>query len=814
MEFSTPMMIQYQKIKNEHKDCILLFRLGDFYEMFMDDAKLGAKILNITLTQRSRGKDGYIPMCGVPYHSVNIYIQKLVNAGHKVAICDQVTEAGLGELVEREVTRIVTPGTVLDENSLDQRENNFIASFVVEGDKVGLALADISTGVFCATEFLSGSNPYQTFLEKSSKYKIAELIVSPEIYEDPQAKILKNEKSASIFKFDRYGYFHLNWRKVLTERFPKFLTNFSHLQTACVAAGALYGYLNETQKSQILQIKELEYLAEDDFVELTRSTIFNLELFSTIREGSRNGSLLGVLDHTKTAMGARMLKQWMVNVPKNTQVIQARLDAVEEFSTNRKEREQLREFFNDLGDIERVFARICSKSANPRDLANLANYLKIAHFTGPVLKNFKSELIEKTAQKIPDDLEKLILSIEQKLVEEPPFDPKQGGLARQGVSKELDELKSTINSSQNFLLQMETREKASTGIPTLKVGFNKIYGYYIEISKSYANQVPSSYIRKQTLVNAERYITEELKLHEQAVLAAEEKINKLEYEIFLQLVEEVKSYIDQIKSCANAVAVLDCLACFSYTAEKENYIKPKLVDTGELLITGGRHPVVEKHLHAIAFVPNDTLLDQNQHQLILLTGPNMAGKSVYIRQVAIITLMAQMGSFVPAESALITPVDKIFVRSGASDFITSGLSTFMVEMVETAHILKSATKDSLIILDEIGRGTTTYDGVSIAGAVAEFLAGKKPFAKTLFATHYHELQALEKKFDCVKNYQMQVARDGESVVFLHKIAKGGASHSYGIEVAKLAGVPDEVVKRAGEILAEFEEKSFEDWLKS
>lgn len=807
MEFSTPMMQQYAKIKKEYTDCILLFRLGDFYEMFLEDAKVGAKVLNITLTQRDRGKDGKIPMCGVPYHAVNLYISKLVNAGHKVAMCDQLTEAISGELVDREVTRIITPGTVLDENLLTVKENNFVGAIFAAKTGFGIAFCDITTGKFEAGEY----EDFNLILEMLAKYLPKEVIVPDVVIKDATwLKQIKAIKGLHVFAWHKYALYCKDTS--LLKPFKSFVLNFSMKEAALKATNILLGYIGETQKKLTPHITNIVYLQDDMFVECSRSTLFNLELVSTIREGSTVGSLLSTLDETKTAMGGRLLHYWLLHIPKDIVTIQERLDAVEELVDKRELRENIRALLGQIGDIERLFSRIVMQSCNARDLLNLKNYLLDILALRLYLPSFNTRLLTVITTDLSPRLNLLVELIDKHICEDAPVDTQNGGMIRLGIDTELDRLKATIFSSKTFLSELETKEKVQTKIPTLKVGFNKVYGYFIEVSKSYADHVPSSYIRKQTLVNAERFVTLELKEHEEKVLSAEETINKREYELLLEVLNQVKAFIKDVKTCAEAVALLDCLSAFAYLSEKLQLVKPVLTTTGEINIKAGRHLVVEAHLKSFAFVPNDTLLNHTSHQLILLTGPNMAGKSVYLRQVALITLLAQMGSYVPADEAVISPIDKLFVRSGASDFITSGLSTFMVEMVESAYILNSATPNSLIILDEIGRGTTTYDGVSIATAIAEHLASKTPYAKTLFATHYHELQGLEKNYKCVKNYQMQVDEEDGKVVFLHKIAQGGASLSYGIEVARLAGVPKKIIARAYELLSELEGASFEDWL--
>ena len=808
--FETPMMQQYMHIKAQYPDCLLFFRLGDFYEFFMDDAKVGSRILDITLTSRHRGKDGAIPMAGVPYHAVDSYLSKLVKAGYKVAICEQVSEPGQGDIVEREVVRVVTPGTLLDERVLDKKENNYVMALSFNKTTLGLAFADISTGHFFTSEFDLGDIE-RVLVDQISKYRPAECILNDILYNNSNLlKTLTSFKNLNIFPFTNWQIYSSDPKKTLAGHFNLKTLDIFNLADRVMAqnvSAALLGYLKENQKSKMHHIKKIVYQSSNDHVELSRATIFNLELFSTIREGEKYGSLIYVLDKTQTSMGGRMLKQWLLKPLVDENAINFRLDCVTDFLSQRKLRKVVREHLESVFDIERILSRLSVGLGNARDLISLKDSLREILAVKNIVSASKSAVVTKLHEPILDDLSSLVILIEDSIVALPSYDVKKGGLIKEGVLKELDDLRAMISGSQRWLAELEEVEKNDTGIASLKVSYNKVFGYYIEVTKSNLHLVPDRYVRKQTLVNAERFITQKLKEEEEKVLAAESKINDLEYDIFVELTNKVLANIVELQTAADAIAQIDCLSTFAELAEQENYCRPQILETGELDIKDGRHPVVEKLLSDSQFVPNDTILNHKDHQLLILTGPNMAGKSVYIRQTALIVLLAHVGCYVPATSAAISKVDKIFVRSGASDFITSGLSTFMVEMVETAQILNNATSKSLIILDEIGRGTTTYDGVSIAWAVAEYLVStQQPFAKTLFATHYHELQALEHNFAQIKNYQVIVEQGPQGPIFLHKVVSGGASHSYGVAVAQMAGIPKAVTERATELLASLENK--------
>lgn len=813
--FTTPMMKQYIKIKADYQDTLLFYRMGDFYELFLDDALIGSQILNITLTSRAKGKDGRIPMAGVPYHAVDAYLTKLVKAGHKVAICEQISLPSKSGIIDREVVRIVTPGTMLDEKALDKKAHNYIVSLQKKKQTISLSIADISTGYFATIE-KEGDDMENLIQDELAQFHPSECLLPPELYNDPEIlALLRNERQMTIYPFSAWDTYAIKAKKVLLDHFQvKTLISFSleNLLLSQETAAVLLGYLKETQKSSVQHMKKISVLTDTSHMLLDKSTMINLELFSTIREHDTKATLLTVLDQTITAMGGRLLKQWLCKPLVHKDDIEKRHDVVSYFSVHSDIRDTLREVLSEVADIERVVSRLSVGLGNARDIRNLQSSLRKVITVKHNLKTIKQVLVEEVAQGISEKIQTLIERIEETIVLEPPIALKEGGLLQVGVSKELDALKDTIKDSKAWILHLEQKERERTGINSLKVKFNKVFGFYIEISKSNLPLVPKDYIRKQTLVNGERYITEELKKHEEIILSAEEKINLLEYKLYLEFEKEVLSYIHELQAAAEQIALLDCLLNFSYVAQKENYTRPILLYSGEIKITKGRHPVVEKLLESGEFVPNDLDMDPNGKKLLLLTGPNMAGKSVVIRQVALISLMAQIGSFVPAEKAHLSIVDRIFVRSGASDVITSGLSTFMVEMVETAHILNHATEHSLIVMDEIGRGTSTYDGISIAWAVAEYLATHfNPPPKTLFATHYHELQKLEEEHpEHIKNFHMSVSEKSGEPVFLHVMLPGGASHSFGVAVAKLAGVPKEVITKAYEILAILEARNIDE----
>lgn len=810
-DFTTPMMKQYLALKKQYDDCLLFFRLGDFYELFLDDARIGSQVLDITLTSRPRGKDGKIPMAGVPYHALDSYLNKLVKAGYKVAICEQVSEPNKKGLVEREVVRIVTPGTILDEKALERKDNNFLMSLAFDASTLGISYTDISTGSLVSFE-VNYDNFEQVLLDEVSKINPSECILSYKDYNNPAVLgILKKHKEISIFHFQEWETIASKSSYYLKKHFGvKTLHSFdiANKPLATETAAVLIGYLSRVQQDKISHIKKITARELRDYVTLDKSTIINLELFTTLREHDIEGSLLSVIDHTKTAMGGRMLKEWIKSPLRNKTAIETRLAAVEELLGNSSVRKRLLEQLTNLYDVERTLSRLSVDIGNARDLVNLKESLKTIQSIKHFLINCESPLLQSHQKNISPKLQEVVQLIESSILPEPNFSVKEGGMIQKNVNQELDQLKDIVSKGKNWIVELETKERARSGISSLKVRYNKVFGFYIEISRANAHLVPKDYMRKQTLVKGERFITEDLKTQEELILHAEEKQKTLEYEIYKEILTKTLTYTQDIQKAAESVASLDCLLSFAIVAELYDYARPKLLYSGELKIKQGRHPVVERLLEHGTFVPNDVELNNTNEALHIITGPNMAGKSVYIRQVALIVLLAHIGSFVPAQSAYISIVDRIFVRSGASDIITSGLSTFMVEMVETAYILNHATKDSLIIMDEIGRGTSTYDGISIAWAVAEYLVSHfKPSPKVLFATHYHELQKLEESFPTkIKNYHLAVIENEGEPIFLHTVSTGGASASFGVAVAQLAGVPQEVISRAYDMLNNLEKK--------
>lgn len=817
--FQTPMMRQYADIKKQYQDCLLFFRMGDFYELFLEDAKVGAKELDIALTSRAKGKDGRIPMAGVPYHAVDAYVSKLVKAGHKVAICEQTSPPDSSGIVDREVIRVVTPGTVLDEKYLDQKENNYIMSLVLDKKNLGIAFADISTGHF-HTLHNSTTQLEHTLIDELTRLQPVECILNEDLYNNPDIlKLLRTQRALNIYCFRDWPIYAQNAANVLKKHFGvETLEGFGLGKKephALQAASALLGYLKDTQKDKVHHFTHISVYSSQDYMLLDRSTMVNLELFATMREHERKGSLVQVLDHTQTAMGGRLLRDWVRKPLTSAQEITKRHDAVAVCVENRAWRESFRSLLRETSDIERLLARLSVGVGNARDLIHLKTTIQIILQVQKLLQTGKeTELFLQVKDEISPRMQELVEYIDEYIADEPPIELKKGGLIKKGADAELDTLRESVQFGQSWLLELEQKERATTGIASLKVGYNQVFGFYIEVSKANTHLIPPQYIRKQTLVNGERYITPELKEKEEEILSAQDTAHDKEYKLYQEVVSRVLTYTPEIQHTAHAVALVDCIAGFADLAEQNTYTRATLSDTGTIHIQNGRHPVVETLLEDRPFVPNSLTLDHIENQLMMITGPNMAGKSVLIRQVALITLLNQIGSFVPAEYAELSLVDRIFVRSGASDVITSGLSTFMVEMVETAHILNHATKQSLIIMDEIGRGTSTYDGISIAWAVAEHLSHRIQ-AKTLFATHYHELQALEHhvsrsygegSFDFspnvpkIKNYHMAIEQDEGRPIFLHTLTRGGSSHSHGVAVAQLAGVPVEVITRAQQML--------------
>jgi DNA mismatch repair protein MutS len=815
--FSTPMMKQYMDIKKQYSDCLLFYRMGDFYELFLEDAHIGARVLNITLTGKANGKGGRIPMAGVPYHAVDSYLSKLVKAGYKVAICEQLSPPNKKGLVKRDVVRIVTPGTMLDEKALEKKEHNYLISLTTDNKAVALTIADVSTGYFATTE-IRADDMQQVILDELARIHPKECILPDELYNDAAfLRLLKTEREMNIFPYADWNIVASDARALLQKHFGvATLAGFDleEKKLAQKTSAVLLAYLQETQKGPVQHIKKVDSYTTHDYLHLDRSTVINLELFTTIREHDRRGTLLSVLDETATAMGGRLLKEWIRKPLIQKDAIEARYDAIEELQQKQSQRQEIRELIKEVSDIERLISRCSVGLGNARDLVNLKSSLQTIVKIKNALKKCNASLLIALQESIlvskdTNGIGSIISLIEKTIVPEPPISIREGGMIHTGIDEELDKLRKIVNGSRDWIVALEQEEREKTGINSLKVRFNQVFGFYIEVSKSNVHLAPQTYMRKQTLVNAERFITAELKQQEEIILSAEEKMHDIEYQIFQKTLAEILSHVSILQDAAASIASVDCLLTFAYIAEKRNYIRPKLSMTGELKIKNGRHPVVETLLEHKQFVPNDVSLDIHKQQLLLITGPNMAGKSVYIRQNALLVLLAHMGSFIPADEAEIGLVDQIFVRSGASDVITSGLSTFMVEMVETAHILHHVTSKSLIIMDEIGRGTSTYDGISIAWAVAEYIVNNgKEHPKTLFATHYHELQSLEDQYpDLIRNYHMAVSDDQGEPIFLHTIIEGGASHSFGVAVAKLAGLPEPIIKRATDLLQELEKRS-------
>jgi DNA mismatch repair protein MutS len=799
----TPMMQHYLKTKEENKDCILFYRLGDFYEMFFDDAKIVSKELELTLTGKSCGLEERAPMCGVPFHAADTYINRLVAKGYKVAICEQMEDPKLAKgIVKREVIRIVTPGTNIDMQSLDEAKNNFIMSIVYLADKYGISTCDITTGDFFVTEV----DTERKLIDEMNKYGPSEIICNEAFYMSGiDIDELKNRLHVAMSAIDSWYFGDELAKETLLSHF-KVATlqalGLDEYDCGVISAGALLKYLYETQKNSMEHILEIHPYSIGKFMILDSSTRRNLELVETLREKQKRGSLLWVLDKTRTAMGARLLRSYVEQPLIEKPEIIKRQKFIETLNKQAITREEFREYLNPIYDLERLITRISYQTANPRDLIAFRNSLEMLPPIRTLLQDVDGELADeiKTDFDCLEDIYELIFSAVQ---EEPPISVREGDIIKEGYNEEVDRLRSAKTDGKKWLADIEAKEREKTGIKNLRIKFNKVFGYYLEVTNSFKNLVPDYYVRKQTLTNAERYITPELKELEDTILGAEDRLVSLEYELFRELREQIAGNVMRIRKTAKAVAKLDVFTSLALVAEQNNYCKPKINESGTIDIKGGRHPVVEKMISNGMFIDNDTYLDNGKNRISIITGPNMAGKSTYMRQTALIVLMAQIGSFVPAESANIGIVDRIFTRVGASDDLASGQSTFMVEMNEVANILRNATSNSLLILDEIGRGTSTFDGLSIAWAVVEHISNPKLLgAKTLFATHYHELTELEGKLDNVNNYCIAVKEKGDTIVFLRKIVKGGADKSYGIQVAKLAGLPDSVIDRAKEIVNE------------
>ena len=799
----TPMMQQYMETKKQYQDCILFYRLGDFYEMFFEDAITVSRELEIVLTGKNCGLQERAPMCGVPYHAVEGYLNRLVAKGYKVAICEQVEDPKQAKgIVKREVVRIVTPGTNLNVQALDETKNNYIMCIVYIADRYGLSVADVSTGDYFVTELDSGKK----LLDEIAKFAPSEIICNEPFYmSGMDLDDLKNRLGIAIYSLDAWYFDDAMCEKVLKEHFKVSTLEglgLGDYNCGVIAAGALMQYLYETQKTSLDHLTHITGYATGKYMLLDSSTRRNLELCETLREKQKRGSLLWVLDKTKTAMGARTLRSYVEQPLIDQEEIIRRLDAVAELKDHAIAREEIREYLSPVYDLERLVSRITYKSANPRDLTAFKSSLQMLPHIKYILEEMQTNLLKELHEEL-DPLQDLYTLIEDSIVEEPPLAMKEGGIIRDGYNEEVDRLRSAKTEGKTWLAELEAEEREKTGIKNLKIKYNKVFGYYLEVTNSYKELVPDYYTRKQTLANAERYIIPRLKELEDTILGAEDKLYALEYELYCQVRDTVGAEVLRIQKTAKSIAKLDVFASLAIVAEQSNYIRPKINEKGVIQIKNGRHPVVEKMIPNDMFIANDTLLDDKKNRVSIITGPNMAGKSTYMRQTALIVLLAQIGSFVPAESANIGIVDRIFTRVGASDDLASGQSTFMVEMTEVANILRNATDRSLLILDEIGRGTSTFDGLSIAWAVVEHISNKKLLgAKTLFATHYHELTELEGKIDSVNNYCIAVKEKGDDIVFLRKIVKGGADKSYGIQVAKLAGVPESVINRAKEIVGE------------
>ncbi|MFR3766269.1 MAG: DNA mismatch repair protein MutS [Blautia sp.] len=797
------MMQEYVKKKAQYKDCILFYRLGDFYEMFFQDALTVTKELELTLTGKDCGLEERAPMCGVPFHAAETYINRLIEKGYKVAICEQVEDPKKAKgLVKREVIRVVTPGTTLDAASLDESRNNYLMSVVATEGRFGCAIADITTGD-C---FLTEVDKPQKLLDEINKFVPAEIICNDAFFmSGVDTDDLKNRLGICVFPLDAWYFDDSLCKRTLMEHFHVNALEGLGIQdydSGVIASGALFLYLQETQKSALSHMAGIRPYAAEKFMLIDSSSRRNLELVETLREKNKRGSLLWVLDKTKTAMGARTLRSYVEQPLIDAEKINERLEALEELNQSPMLRDEIREYLNPVYDLERLISRISYQSANPRDLIAFSSSLEMLPYIRQIIKDFKSPLLTKICEDM-DPLEDIAQLIRSAIVEEPPLAQKDGGIIREGYNSDVDKFRRSRTDGKKWLTELEARERERTGIKNLKIKYNRVFGYSLEVTNSSKDLVPENYIRKQTLTNAERYITQELKDLEDMILGAEDKLYALEYELFCDVRDKVGAEVVRIQKTAKAVAALDVFASLALVAQRNNFVRPKINENGVLDIKNGRHPVVEQMIENDMFIANDTYLDNQKKRISIITGPNMAGKSTYMRQTALIVLMAQIGSFVPAEKANIGIVDRIFTRVGASDDLASGQSTFMVEMTEVANILRNATSRSLLILDEIGRGTSTFDGLAIAWAVIEHISDTKLCgAKTLFATHYHELTELEGKIPGVNNYCIAVKEKGDDIVFLRKIVKGGADKSYGIQVARLAGVPDPVIRRAKELVEE------------
>ncbi|RHV32746.1 DNA mismatch repair protein MutS [Coprococcus sp. OM04-5BH] len=794
------MMQQYVEVKEKYKDCILFYRIGDFYEMFFEDAITASKVLEITLTGKDCGQEERAPMCGVPYHACDVYLNKLIENGFKVAICEQVEDPKLAKgLVKRDVIRVVTPGTNMSQAILDENTNNYLMSIYLSKDMSGVSVVDITTGEFKTCRISSIAK----LADEINKYSPSEIIGNDDFLNAPlDFEYMKDRQKIAISKTPEHYFNQSICEDVISRQLG---TNnmaglgLSDMPESIYSTGALLQYLHETQKNSLEHINKLEIYSIDDYMIIDSSTRRNLELTETLRDKNKKGSLLWVLDKTKTAMGARLLKNYIEQPLIMEDEINNRLDAIEAFNNDVITRDEIREYLNPIYDMERLMTRISLRTANPRDLIAFKSSLKLLPFIKRLVAAFDTTLFKKMYEDL-DELTDLYELLESSINEEPPILIREGGIFKDGYLNDIDVLKNAKTDGKTWLADLEAREREKTGIKNLKVKYNKVFGYYFEVTNSFKSLVPEYFIRKQTLANAERYTSKELDELAGTIIGSEDKLTALEYQEYVKLRDRLAGELVRVQKTAHCIAVLDVMASLSYVAVANNYIRPEISTDGVIDIKDGRHPVVEKMTANDMFIANDTYLNNLESRISIITGPNMAGKSTYMRQTALIVLMAQIGSFVPASHAHIGICDRIFTRVGASDDLASGQSTFMVEMSEVANILRNATKNSLLILDEIGRGTSTYDGLSIAWAVVEYISNSELLgAKTLFATHYHELTELEGKLSSVNNYCIAVKEDGDDIVFLRKIIKGGADRSYGIQVAKLAGVPDIVIKRANEI---------------
>ena len=806
----SPMMQNYLKTKEEYKDCILFYRLGDFYEMFFDDAITASRELELTLTGKDCGQEERAPMCGIPYHAAETYVARLISKGYKVAICEQLEDPKTAKgIVKRDVIRVVTPGTVIESNLLEEKKNNYIMAIYKNGIYFGMSVCDLSTGDFRMTQ-IRDTNNFAMLMDEISRYSPSEIVVNELMFNSTE-EIIKIKERFETYISKSNGFSQnvneIKERSRIVNEDDKEIEKLDDYILAITAANGLIAYLVDTQKNNLEYLNKILLYNTSKYMSLDINARRNLEITEKLRDKSKKGTLLWVLDKTSTSMGGRLLRRWLNDPLIDECHINRRLESVKELKEDIILRGDIVDSLKKVYDIERLASKISYGSANGRDLISLKNSTAQLPGIKTILSKAKSQMLKDLYGEL-DELQDIYAIIDKAIVDEPPISVKEGGLIKLGYDEEIDRLKTATTDGKNWVLKLEAEEREKTGIKGLKVGFNKVFGYFIEVTKSNLSQVPDRYIRKQTLANCERYITEDLKRLENEILGAEEKVINLEYNALVEIRDEIEKNVQRVQKSANIISILDVLASFATVAEDMNYVMPTVDNSGIIDIKDGRHPVIEKIIGGSEFVPNDTYLDKEENRLSIITGPNMAGKSTYMRQVALITLMAQCGSFVPASYAKIGVVDKIFTRVGASDDLSMGQSTFMVEMMEVATILKEATQNSLVILDEIGRGTSTYDGLSIAWAVAEYISDKeKCGAKTLFATHYHELIQLEEKLEGVKNYSIAVKEKGEDIIFLRKIISGGTDESYGVHVAKLAGVPKAVTTRANEVLRSIERKN-------